>query len=93
MIENETIEIGLLEPPPANYNQHPVQQIDRVRVSLRKFGQPRSIVAQQRDDGKFWIVAGHAVTLAARAEKWTRLRALATVQNAQERLQVLVGER
>jgi len=57
MIENETIEIGLLEPHPANYNQHSDQQIERLRVSLRKFGQPRPIVAQRREDGEFWIVA------------------------------------
>lgn len=75
MIENQTIALGLLEPHPANYNQHPAKQVERLRVSLRKFGQPRSIVVQRRADGRYWIVAGHGVTLAARAEKWTGLRA------------------
>lgn len=73
-IENRTIEIGLLDPHPANYNQHPAKQVERLRVSLRKFGQPRSIVVQAQASGRFVIVAGHGVTLAARAEKWTGLR-------------------
>ena len=74
MIENRTIEIGLLDPHPANYNQHPARQVERLRVSLRKFGQPRSIVVQAQASGRFVIVAGHGVTLAARAERWTGLR-------------------
>lgn len=73
-IENRTIEIGLLDPHPANYNQHPAKQVERLRVSLRKFGQPRSIVVQAQASGRYTIVAGHGVTLAARAERWTGLR-------------------
>ena len=75
-IENRTIEIGLLDPHPGNYNQHPAKQVERLRVSLRKFGQPRSIVVQAHPEGsgraagRYTIVAGHGVTLAAQAEKW-----------------------
>jgi hypothetical protein len=74
MTDNQTIPINLLDPHPANYNQHPPKQIKRLQASLRKFGQPRSIVVQAQDTGRFLIVAGHGVTLAARAEKWTALR-------------------
>src|SRR3990167_7362575 len=74
MIENRTVEIGLLDPHPANYNQHPAAQVERLRVSLRKFGQPRSIVVQAQASGRYVIVAGHGVTLSARAEGWTGLR-------------------
>lgn len=53
-----------------NYNRHPAAQIEKLRLSLRKFGQPRNIVVW-RDV----FVAGHGVAQAALAEGWETLRA------------------
>lgn len=55
---------------PRNYNRHPAAQIERLRVSLRKFGQPRNIVVWRG-----FFVAGHGVAQAAMAEGWETLRA------------------
>lgn len=55
---------------PSNYNQHPPRQIERLRLSLRKFGQPRNIVVWRS-----YYVAGHGVAEAAAAEGWETLRA------------------
>lgn len=57
-------------PHPRNYNKHPAAQIERLRLSLRKFGQPRNIVVWRE-----FFVAGHGVAQAAMAEGWETLRA------------------
>lgn len=54
----------------ANYNRHPARQIDRLRSSLRKFGQVRNVVVWRN-----FFVAGHGVAEAAMAEGWETLRA------------------
>ena len=50
-IVNREIPIGQLHAHPQNYRGHPATQIERLRASLRAFGQPRSIVAQDAGDG------------------------------------------
>ena len=60
---------------PRNYNQHPPEQITKIALSLRTFGQTRSIVVWERPDGEYWIIAGHGVTEAARSEGWQSLNA------------------
>jgi len=75
-VVNRVVEIARLRPHPGNYKKHGDGQVRELRRSLRKFGQPRSIVVQAPGDdgGEFLIVAGHGVVLAARAEGWAELR-------------------
>ena len=65
-----TITLADYQPHKRNYNRHPASQIERLRASLRKFGQPRNIVVWRR-----YFVAGHGVAQAAMAEGWATLRA------------------
>lgn len=65
-----TITLADYQPHKRNYNRHPASQIERLRASLRKFGQPRNIVVWRR-----FFVAGHGVAQAAMAEGWATLRA------------------
>jgi len=67
---NQLIDLDDYEGHPRNYNRHPDQQIQRIMASLRKFGQPRSIVVHR---GQF--LAGHGVAEAARRLGWKQLRA------------------
>jgi len=75
-VVNRVVEIARLRPHPGNYKKHGDGQVRELRRSLRKFGQPRSIVVQAPGDdgGEFLIVAGHGVVMAARAEGWAELR-------------------
>jgi hypothetical protein len=65
-----TVRLAEYTAHPSNYNTHPAAQIDRLRASLRKFGQPRNIVVWRR-----FFVAGHGLAQAAAAEGWETLRA------------------
>ena len=65
-----TITLADYQPHKRNYNRHPASQIERLRASLRKFGQPRNIVVWRK-----YFVAGHGVAQAAMAEGWQTLRA------------------
>ena len=65
-----TVELKAYKSHPRNYNRHPASQIERLRASLRKFGQPRNIVVWRK-----YFVAGHGVAQAAMAEGWQTLRA------------------
>ena len=69
-IENRVVSLDELRPHPRNYNRHPASQIERIGASLRKFGQPRSIVVWRST-----IIAGHGVVEAARAMGWQEIRA------------------
>ncbi len=55
---------------PRNYNRHPKQQLEKLRYSLRTFGQIRNIVVWRG-----YLIAGHGLAEAARAEGWDTLRA------------------
>lgn len=61
--------IDTLRPHPENYNEHPADQVARLQLSLRTFGQTRSIVAWRG-----YILAGEGLWLAAKAEGYDRLR-------------------
>jgi ParB-like chromosome segregation protein Spo0J len=74
-VTNQIVSLALCRPHPRNYNKHEPEQIDNLRLSLRRFGQVRSIVVQDDGAGAFLIVAGHGIVLAARAERLTELRA------------------
>lgn len=71
----QPIAIDLLRPHPHNYNRHKPEQVTNLRVSLRRFGQVRSIVVQDDGNGRYLIVAGHGVVEAARAERLPELTA------------------
>jgi ParB-like chromosome segregation protein Spo0J len=73
-ILHEVVAIETLAAHPRNYRRHPQEQIDRLRASLKRFGQVRSIVVQRGVDA-FLMVAGHGVVEAAREEGYTTLRA------------------
>jgi ParB-like chromosome segregation protein Spo0J len=75
IIRNAIVPIARLHPHPRNYNQHSAEQVQRIAMSLRRFGQPRSLVVWERDDGDYWIIAGHGVVLGAQSESWTEIRA------------------
>ena len=64
------IELAAYRPHRSNYNRHGVLQIEKLRASLRKFGQPRNVVVWRN-----FFVAGHGVAQAAVAEGWSTLRA------------------
>lgn len=84
-VVNRVVAVDALGPHPLNYNRHDEGQIADLRLSLREFGQVRSIVVQPCDcvpDGcsaqdapGYLIVAGHGLAAAARAEGLRELRA------------------
>lgn len=63
MLQHATLPIATLTPHARNYRKHPEPQIIRIAHSLARFGQVRSIVVQEQDNG-YRIVAGHGVVLA-----------------------------
>lgn len=67
---NQLINLDEYKAHPRNYNRHPDAQVQRITASLRKFGQPRSVVVWR---GQF--LAGHGVAEAARRLGWKQLRA------------------
>ena len=72
--ENRIVQIANLAPHPRNYRVHPQHQIDKLVLSLQRFGQGRSIVVQDSPEHPI-IVAGHGIVEAAQALKWQELRA------------------
>ena len=74
-ITNQLVPVAGCKPHPENYNRHDDWQIEDLRLSLKKFGQVRSIVVQDAGDGSFLLVAGHGVHEAARRERFADLRA------------------
>jgi len=62
------VALAQCRPHPQNYQRHDTEQIADLRASLRKFGQVRSIVAQTDGADGFFLVSGHGLTEAARAE-------------------------
>jgi hypothetical protein len=73
--ENKLVPLVMLYPHERNYRQHPPAQISRIKSSLERWGQVRSIVVQAHENGTYTIVAGHGVTEAAQQLKWHELRA------------------
>lgn len=68
VVHRDDIPVVACKPNPRNYNRHGPDQIARLRFSLRQFGQVKSIVVQDRDDGSFLLVAGEGVWRAMVAE-------------------------
>lgn len=59
------VPVGDLRPWKQNYRQHPAEQLDRIRESLRRNGQRKAVVVQA---GTMRIIAGHGVAEALRLE-------------------------
>src|SRR6266567_3467033 len=72
--QNKIVALDNLIPYPDNYRQHPDEQIQKLVLSLQRFGQGRSIVVQDAP-GKQLIVAGHGIVEAAKLLDWPELRA------------------
>lgn len=72
-VVNGRVPTNQIDPHPRNYNGHPPEEISGLRVSIRKFGQVKSIVVQARADGRYTCVAGHGVTEAAKLENLKEL--------------------
>lgn len=72
--ENRVVSLDKLIPHPDNYREHPNEQIADLVLSLRRFGQGRSIVVQDGPENLL-IVAGHGIVEAAQALEWHELRA------------------
>jgi len=73
--ENRMVPVASLYPHEKNYRQHPPEQIRKIKASLERFGQVRSIVIQECENGSYTIVAGHGVVEAATQLKMSELRA------------------
>ena len=71
---NRIVALDNLIPHPDNYRQHPDEQVQKLVLSLQRFGQGRSIVIQDAP-GKQLIVAGHGIVEAAKLLDWPELRA------------------
>jgi ParB-like chromosome segregation protein Spo0J len=72
--QNRIVQIDSLMSHPRNYRIHPKHQIDKLVLSLQRFGQGRSIVVQDSPEHPV-IVAGHGIVEAAQALQWQELRA------------------
>lgn len=72
---NQVVTLADLAPHPRNYNRHSPEQLQRLRLSLKRFGQVRSAVVQALVGGGYVIVAGHGLIEAAKAEGWTEVHA------------------
>lgn len=62
-IERARVAVDQLVENPKNPRNHPQDQIDRLAASLKKFGQPKPILARKAD---LVVVAGHGVLQAAK---------------------------
>lgn len=59
---SQLIDPATLKPDPANYNRHPVSQLDMIAVSIRAHGWQKPIVVDKKSG---FIVTGHGETEAA----------------------------
>ena len=64
------VRVAEFKPHPMNYNAHPQNQVEALRESLGIFGQVRDVVVWRE-----FIIAGHGVVEAAKAEGWTEIHA------------------
>lgn len=65
--QNMAVPLSALYAHERNYRQHPAAQIEKLKASLLRFGQVRSIVVQEDSEGTYTIVAGHGVAAAAQS--------------------------
>jgi hypothetical protein len=65
VVTHKTIPLSLIDTHARNYRKHPPAQLERLRASLIRFSQVRSIVVQAKEGGRYRILAGHGVASAA----------------------------
>jgi hypothetical protein len=65
-MEHKVISTSLLDGHKRNYRSHPPEQIQKLKSSLERFQQVRSIVVAPAQDGRYTILAGHGIVEAAR---------------------------
>ena len=65
---SEIVDIDSIRPWPTNYNDHPDQQLQYLRGSLRDFGQVKNVIIWGD-----YIVAGHGLVEAAKGRGWRRI--------------------
>lgn len=64
-MHHEILPINLLDGHKRNYRSHPPEQIVKLKASLARFQQVRSIVVAPESNGRYTILAGHGVVEAA----------------------------
>jgi len=74
-IVNKMVPVAACSPHPMNYNRHDEEQIKDLRLSLRRFGQVKSIVVQDDGADGFLLVAGEGIWRASKDEEIEELRA------------------
>ena len=74
-IVNQLIPVDACSPHPMNYQIHPEEQIADLALSLKRFGQVKSIVVQDAGEDLYLLVAGHGVHMAAQRAGLEELRA------------------
>lgn len=86
----EWVDIDDLKPHPRNYQEHPEEQIEEIRASIRKHGIYKNIVAAK----DLTILAGHGVTEGAKAEGYPKIpvRVLEIGPEEPEAYQVMIGD-
>lgn len=65
-MEHKVLSLDLLDGHKRNYRSHPPVQIAKLKASLGRFQQVRSIVVAPDPNGRYTILAGHGVVEAAR---------------------------
>lgn len=65
IVEHRTVSIHDLIPHERNYNKHDQDQLDKLKASLRRFGQVDDAIVKALPDGTYKIVAHEGVTTAA----------------------------
>ncbi len=68
------VPIDSLTPDPLNARLHPENNVEAIRLSLRKFGQRKTISVILRDGARV-VMAGNGTMEAARLEGWTEIAA------------------
>lgn len=63
--------VAVLAQHPRNYKAHPRPQVERLALSLQRYGQRKAIVVQASTN---MVVAGHGILAAAKQLGWQKLR-------------------
>lgn len=65
-VEHRVVSIYDLIPHTENYNQHPQNQLEDLKASLRRYSQVEDTVVKALPDGKYQIAAHEGITTAAK---------------------------
>ncbi len=70
-LQERSLPIGSLVPNPRNPRTHPEGQLQKLTASIRRFGQPRPVLARRANR---MIIAGHGVKIACERAGLTQIR-------------------